>query len=81
MGRYVKCKNDMFNFTFCINDLMLLTIVSTVTQTSFSNSVRTRLGLKAKARFLTILSHLGLSFQKDIGPDSPVPSGCSVQFC
>jgi len=78
---YVKYKNDMFNFTFCIKDWMLLTVVSTVTQTSFSNSVRTRLGLIAKARFLTILSHLGLSFQKDTGPDSLVPSGCFVQCC
>lgn len=81
MGMHVNCKNDMFNFTFCIKDLMLLTVVSTVTQTSFRNSVRTRLSLIAEARFLTILSHLGLSFQKDIGPDSPVPSGCFVQFC
>lgn len=75
MGMYVKCKNDV-KFYFCIKDLLLLTAVSALTQTSFSNSVRTRLGLTAKARFLTILSHLGLSFQKDIGPDSPVPSGC-----
>lgn len=71
----------MLNFTFCIKDLMLLTVVSALTQSTFSNSVRTRLGLTAKARFLTIHSHLGLSFQKDIGPDSPVPSGCFVQFC
>lgn len=78
---YAECKNDRFNFTFCIKDLMLLTIVCTATQTSFSNSVSTKLGLIAKAGFLTILSHLGLSFQKDIGPDSPVPSGCFVQFC
>uniref|UniRef100_A0A8B9BS57 Rho guanine nucleotide exchange factor 38 n=1 Tax=Anser brachyrhynchus TaxID=132585 RepID=A0A8B9BS57_9AVES len=34
---YLKCKNNMLNFAFCIKDLLILTVTSTVTQTSFSN--------------------------------------------
>lgn len=46
----------MFNFTFCVKDLMLLSVVSTVTQTSFSISVRMRLGLMAKEQSFLIWS-------------------------
>lgn len=46
----------MFYFIFCIKDLILLSVVSTVTQTSFSISIRVRLGLTAEEQSFLIWS-------------------------
>lgn len=64
-----------FNFALCAKDLMLLAQLL-----KLPSLIELGEGW-VKSRFLTILSHLGLSFQKDVGPDSLVPSGCFVQFC